>query len=78
MASANRDNGQITIAPAYQSRIQIRSDFSSQVPALLLYDLQEKKILFVIKPHMNNTSFQVFAPYTIQSLTGSAYGSYSG
>lgn len=78
VATVDKENGQITIAPAYVSRIQLRSDFSSQVPAILLYDVQENRTLFTIKPKMNNTSFQVFPPYTLQSLTWVAYGSYSG
>lgn len=78
IASVDKDNGEITIAPEYISRVQIKPDISSQTLSLILYDTVENRNLFVIKPKTTNTVLQVFSPYSIQSLTGSSYGSFAG
>lgn len=68
IATLKKQTGQIIINPEYSSRIEIRPDISSQVPAILLYDLIENRILFTIKPKTIQTVLQPLPPYTLTIL----------
>ena len=77
IATLKKQNGHIMITPEFSSRIEIRSDISSQVPAILLYDTIDKRTLFTIKPKTIQTVLQPLAPYTLSVLNGSQYGSFA-
>ncbi len=77
IATMNNEDGQITIMPKYSDTVQIKPDISSQVPAIILYDMIQHTNLFIIKPKTIQSSLQAIYPYSIQALTWSQYGSFA-
>lgn len=78
LASMNKEDGEISIVPAYNTSIAKKIDLKSHAPTVLLYDTVNNNKLFTIQFNTKNPSLQATSPYYTIPLSWNLYGWFAG